>query len=119
MTEAIGVAQRRLSAIQAIFSTLIRLHEAVHRCAYPVGEPDDETYRQRLSDLAGKTAELVAELHPCRPDLELVMASRIEAIITALMTAPPITHRDSLQFHLIELEQDVRTLLGAIATAHD
>jgi hypothetical protein len=119
MTEAIRVAQRRLGAIKEIFSTLIRLHEAVHRCAYPVGDPDDETYRQRLNDLAGKTAELAAQLHPCRPHLDLVLASSIEAIVAGLTQALSIAHHGSLQTHLIELERDMRAIAGAIATAHD
>jgi hypothetical protein len=118
MTEAIGVAQPRFGAIKAMFSTLIRLHEVVHRCAYPVSEPDDETHRQRLNDLAGKTAEFAAQFHPCRPDLDLVMASRIEAIIEGLNEALLIANRGSLQSHLIELERDVRALAGVIATAH-
>jgi hypothetical protein len=119
MTEAIGVAQRRLGAIKAIFSTLIRLHEAVHRCAYPVGEPDDDTYRQRLNDLAGKTAEFAAQLHPCGQDLDPVVASGIEALVAGLTKAPSIAHHGSLQSHLIELERDTRALAGVIATAHD
>jgi hypothetical protein len=115
MTEAIGAAQPRLGATRKVFAVLIRLHEAVHRCAYPLAEPDRETFQQRLNHLAWTTAELTAALHSCQRELESVPASRVEELLARLAMGAPAGHADSLRSHLIELEQDIRTLAGIIA----
>jgi hypothetical protein len=119
MTEAIGAAQPRLGAARKVFVALIRLHEAVHRCAYPFAEPDHETFRQRLNDLARTTAELVAALQPYQPELEPDTASRVDELIARLATGAPGEHSDSLRSYLIELERDIRILAGIIAQHHN
>ncbi|WP_146166160.1 hypothetical protein [Trinickia symbiotica] len=119
MTEAIGAAQQRLRAINPMFPALIRLHEALHRCAYPVDAMDDETHQRRLNDLAGKTVEVAAAFLSCRSDLNLDTKSKIEEIVTALTTMPSWAHRDFSRSRLIELERDLRAVAGAIAAARD
>jgi hypothetical protein len=119
MTEAIGAAQRRLGATRKIFAMLIRLHEAVHRCAYPFDETDRETFQQRLNDLACTAAELAAALHPCQLELEPVTASQVDELITRLAMLAPGGHSGSVRSHLIELEQDIRILAGTIAKFHN
>jgi hypothetical protein len=117
MTEAIGAEQTRLGATRKVFAALIRLHEAVHRCAYPFAEPDHETFQQRLNDLAGTTAELAATLQPCQ--FEPVTASKVDELIARLAKGAPGGHSDSLRSHLIGLEQDIRILAGVIAKYHN
>jgi hypothetical protein len=105
-------------ATMKIFAMLIRLHEAVHRCAYPVDDIDREAFQQRLNDLALTAAELTAALHPCQLELEIGTASQIDELMTRLAMGAPGGHSGSLRSHLIELEQDIRILAGTIAKYH-
>jgi hypothetical protein len=116
MTESIGVEQGRPGATRKVFAALVRLHEAVHRCAYPFAEPDHETFQRRLNDLARTTAELAAALHPCQLELEPGTASKVDELIARLAMGAPGRHSDALRSHLIELERDIRGLAGVTAT---
>jgi len=62
---------------------------------------------------------MAAAFHPCRSELELATASKVDEIIAQLTFKAPLAPPGSSRSHLIELEQDIRTLVGVIATSHD
>ena len=131
-------AHQQSSPTGAIFPELIRLHEAVHRCAYPADDLNDGLLQRRLDDVAYEAIALNIIYHSRRPPLHIDLVQKIEEItsrvtmIIALSARRPalatVTSRDydrpvrpsaqslsDTHAHLIALEQDVRTLVGEIA----
>jgi hypothetical protein len=135
---AIDPARQHGAVIGAIFPGLIRLHEAVHRCAYPADDPNNAAYQRHLDDMAHKAIDLNIEFHSRRPLLHIDTVRKIDEITSrvTMITASrgrrqvsaPVTSLDRGQqarpsagillvtrTHLMALEQDVRALVGEIA----
>ncbi|QCP52951.1 hypothetical protein FAZ95_28000 [Trinickia violacea] len=127
-----------MTAIVAILPELIRLHEVVHRCAYPPDDLDDAVYQRRLDDVSDQAIKLSIASHSRRPLMPIGMARKLDALNSRLaMIATSSGHEPAAlagagsdpdlpawpvggrllvtRAHLIALEQEVRALVGEIA----